>query len=132
MESDQECAAQAGQRNSGFVFRHTAHQSGVEPRASVGIAVWMQSDADAEPATHCVWRRNMNHITTVDAMKRRHVHLLGNLSHAVLIGVQQISGPVAIGVVHFDDRGIRCPAVSSPAHAQCTEIGLKQWPRDRG
>ena len=63
-------------------------------------------------------------VGAVGAVERRDVHLLGRRGPALLVGVDEVGVPVAVGVVHLDDHAER--GRLPRCRTQKTLIGLKQ------
>ena len=76
-----------------------------------------EGDRDVEPAV--VGDRDRELVGAVGAVERRDVHRLGSGGPALLVGVDEVGVPVAVGVVHLDDGGRRSAgAVPAPEDAR--------------
>ena len=102
MRSEPRSAAGAARRarRAPGRWRRPAARPG-EGRAEGGAVVGVQGDGDVQPVAG---DRHGEVVAAVGAVERRDVHRLLGPRAALLVGVDEVGVPVAVGVVHLDDR----------------------------
>ena len=96
--------------------------------APVGV-VPAQGDGHVQPVGR---HRHGDVVPAVDAVERRDVHGLVGAGPALLVGVDEVGVPVAVGVVHLDHHGrLGARVVEAPEHADRVEA-VAQRPRVGG